>query len=155
MSRDPTAAPSSRPPTSTGAPGATGRTIGVLLIVLMVVGSLAMWIGAPLFWLWLGSQLQSGSQPMLGPYLLIIVGVVVSMIVLGKLLSRLDRLYARVTNTEASVRVRLPWHRSMRGERTSGRPTRVVDVVMVASVSSAVVLFAAWFFLLAGSSLPK
>ncbi len=127
----------------------------MLLIAVMVVGSLLMWLGAPLFWLWLGSQLQSGSTPSLGPYLLILVGVVVSMIVLGKLLSRLDHLYGRVTNTNATVRVRLPWHRSMRGERGSGRQTRVVDIVMVVSVSSALLLFGAWFFLLAGSSLPK
>ena len=127
----------------------------MFLIVLMIVGSLAMWIGAPVFWLWLGSQLQSGSTPSFGPYLLILVGVVVSMIVLGKLLSSLDRLYGRVTHTDASVRVRVPWHRSMRGERGSGRPTRVVDVVMVISVSGALLLFGAWFFLLAGSSLPK
>jgi hypothetical protein len=77
------------------------------------------------------------------------------MIILGKLLSSLDRVYARVTHTDASVRVRLPWHRSLRGERSSGRPTRVVDIVMVVSVSSALLLFGAWFFLLAGSSLPK
>jgi hypothetical protein len=126
-----------------------------MLIAVMVVGSLLMWIGAPLFWLWLGSQLQSGSTPSFGPYLLILVGVVVSMIVLGKLLSSLDRLYGRVTHTDASVRVRLPWHRSLRGERGSGRPTRVVDIVMVVSVSGALLLFGAWFFLLAGSSLPK
>jgi hypothetical protein len=141
------------PPTR--APGVTNKAAAVLLIVVMVVGSLLMWIGAPLFWLWLGSQLQSGSTPSFGPYLLILVGVVASMIVLGKLLSSLDRAYGRVTHTDASVRVRMPWHRSLRGERESGRPTRVVDVVMVVSVSSALLLFGAWFFLLAGSSLPK
>jgi hypothetical protein len=141
------------PPTR--APGVTNRAAAVVLIAVMVVGSLLMWIGAPLFWLWLGSQLQSGSQPTLGPYVLVLVGVVVSMVILGKLLSQLDRLYARVMHADTAVRVRLPWHRSMRGERTSGRPTRVVDIVMVASVSSALLLFGAWFFLLAGSSLPK
>ena len=143
------------PTSPTQAPGATSKLAAVLLIAVMVVGSLLMRIGAPLFWLWLGSQLQSGSTPSFGPYLLILVGVVVSMIVLGKLLSSLDRLYGRVTHTDASVRVRVPWHRSMRGERGSGRPTRVVDVVMVISVSGALLLFGAWFFLLAGSSLPK
>ena len=143
------AAPPTRPP------GVTNRTGAALLIAVMVAGSLLMWIGAPLFWLWLGSQLQSGSQPTLGPYILVLVGVIVSMVVLGKLLSALDRLYARVMHRDTAVRVRMPWHRSMRGERTSGRPTRVVDVVMVASVSSALLLFGAWFFLLAGSSLPK
>ena len=143
------------PAPPTRAPGVTNKAAARVLIVVMVVGSLLMWIGAPIFWLWLGSQLQSGSTPSLGPYLLILVGVVVSMIVLGKLLSSLDRLYGRVTHSDASVRVRMPWHRSMRGERGSGRPTRVVDVVMVVSVSSALLLFGAWFFLLAGSSLPK
>jgi hypothetical protein len=141
------------PPTQ--APGVTSKAAAVLLILLMIVGSLMMWIGAPLFWLWLGSQLQSGSTPSFGPYLLILVGVVASMIVIGKLLSSLDRIYGRVTNTNATVRVRLPWHRSMRGERGSGRQTRVVDIVMVASVSGALLLFGAWFFLLAGSSLPS
>jgi hypothetical protein len=141
------------PPTQ--APGVTSKAAAVFLIAVMVVGSLLMWIGAPLFWLWLGSQLQSGSTPSFGPYLLILVGVVASMIVLGKLLSTLDRVYGRVTNTNATVRVRLPWHRSLRGERGSGRHTRIVDIVMVASVSSALLLFGAWFFLVAGSSLPK
>jgi hypothetical protein len=141
------------PPTR--APGVTNKAAAVMLIAVMVVGSLLMWIGAPLFWLWLGSQLQSGSTPSFGPYLLILVGVVASMIVLGKLLSSLDRVYGRVTHTDASVRVRMPWHRSLRGERGSGRPTRVVDIVMVVSVSGALLLFGAWFFLLAGSSLPK
>ena len=141
------------PPTQ--APGVTSKAAAVLLIAVMIVGSLLMWIGAPLFWLWLGSQLQSGSTPSLGPYLLILVGVVASMIVIGKLLSTLDRIYGRVTNTNATVRVRLPWHRSMRGERGSGRQTRIVDIVMVASVSGALLVFGAWFFLLAGSSLPK
>jgi hypothetical protein len=143
------------PASPTQAPGVTNKLAAVVLIVVMIVGSLLMWIGAPLFWLWLGSQLQSGSTPSLGPYLLILVGVVVSMIVLGKLLSSLDRLYGRVTNSNATVRVRMPWNRSLRGERESGRQTRVVDIVMVASVSSALLLFGAWFFLLAGSSLPK
>ena len=141
------------PPTR--APGVTSKFAAVVLIAVMVVFSLLMWVGAPLFWLWLGSQLQAGSTPSLGPYLVVLVGVVVSMIVLGKLLSRLDYLYGRVTNSNATVRVRMPWHRSMRGERTSGRQTRVVDIVMVVSVSSALVLFGGWFFLLAGSSLPS
>ena len=141
------------PPTQ--APGVTNKVAALILIVVMVVGSLLMWIGAPLFWLWLGSQLQSGSTPTLGPYVLVLVGVVVSMIVLGKLLSVIDRAYGRVTHTDATMRVRLPWHRSMRGERGSGRQTRVVDIVMVASVSGALLLFGGWFFLLAGSSLPK
>src|SRR6476660_297635 len=94
-----------RPPASamaappTQAPGVTSKAAALLLIAVMVVGNLLMWIGAPLFWLWLGSQLQSGSTPSFGPYLLILVGVVASMIVIGQLLSMIDRIYGRVTKT--------------------------------------------------------
>ena len=43
----------------------------------------------------------------------------------------------------------------MRGEDDSRPPRSVLDVVMVISVSIAVVLMAFWFFFLAGSSLPS
>jgi hypothetical protein len=135
------------------------RTIGqklaaVVLIAVMVVGSLMLWVGAPVFWLWVGSQIQKSSQPSMGPYLVVLVGVVASMIVIGKLLSKLNRTYSRVSGTAGTMRVRMPWHRSMRGERTSGRPTTVLDVVMVATVTVAGLVFLAWFLLFAGSPLP-
>jgi hypothetical protein len=136
------------------------RTLGqklaaLVLITLMVVGSLMLWVGAPVFWLWVGSQIQKSSQPSMGPYLVVLVGVVASMIIIGKLLSRLNRTYSRVTGASGSVRVRMPWHRSMRGERTSGRPTTVLDVVMVATVTLAGIVFLVWFLVLAGDPLPS
>jgi hypothetical protein len=42
----------------------------------------------------------------------------------------------------------------MRGERENTRPRTVLDVVMIASVSVAVVAFLIWFLFFAGSSLP-
>ena len=59
-----------------------------------------------------------------------------------------------MTGTAPEVRVQLPWHRSMRGERDARRPRSVLDVVMVCSVRSRCRCFGVWFFLLAGSSLP-
>jgi hypothetical protein len=132
----------------------TRKPVVLLLLLGMVLGSLALWIAIPLFWIWLASHLQSGSQPSLGPYLLVLVGIPVSMVIVGKLLGRLNRIYAEVTGTAATVRVRAPWHRSLRGERDSGRPRTVLDVVMVTSVSVALIAFAIWFFVFAGSSLP-
>lgn len=115
----------------------------------MAVGSLMLWIGIPVGWLYVVSQLQKSTQPSMGPYLLVLVGIIVSMIVMSKLLSRLNRTYSRVTGTDGSVRVQLPWMRSMRGERASGRPTSVLDVVMIATVLLAATAFGLWFFLLA------
>jgi hypothetical protein len=126
----------------------------VSLILLMAVGSITLWIGIPVFWLWLASRLASSSQPGLGLYAMVLAGIPASMVVVGKLLSRLNRVYGEVTGTTPRVRVQMPWLRSMRGERTNPRPRTILDVVMVCSVSLAVIAFGVWFFAFAGSSLP-
>ena len=128
--------------------------LGTLLIGLMAVGSVLLWIGVPVGWLYLASKLTDSSQPTMGPYVLVIVGIPATMIVVGKALAALDRTYGRVTGTALGTRVQAPWHRSMRGDRSSTRPRSVLDVVMVCSVALAVVCFAVWFFVFAGSSLP-
>jgi uncharacterized oligopeptide transporter (OPT) family protein len=85
----------------------------------------------------------------------VLVGIPVSMIVVGKALSRLNRAYGDVTGTTPTGRMRNPWMRSLRGERDSGRPRTVLDVVMVWSVALALLSLAIWFFVFAGSSLPS
>ena len=126
----------------------------VALIALMAVGSIFLWIGIPVGWLWIGSQVQSDSgQASFGLYLGILLGIIVSMVAMGKLLSSLNGVYGRLTGSEV-VRVRLPWHRSLRGEQ-EGRPQRqILDVVMVISVMTAGFAFLIWFLFFAGSSLP-
>jgi hypothetical protein len=130
------------------------RLLGALLIGLMAGGSLLLWIGVPIGWLYLASQLTDSPQPSMGPYVLVLVGIPATMIAVGKGLAALDRTYGRVTGTSPHGRVQSPWHRSMRGDRRPARPRSVLDIVMVCSVALAVLCFAAWFFLFAGSSLP-
>lgn len=113
-----------------------------------------MWLGIPVFWLWLASRVANSAQPSLGPYVMILLGIPATMILVGKLLSRLNAVYGHVTRTTPTVRVQMPWMKSLRGDRTSGRPRTVLDVVMVCSVSMALLLFGVWFFAFAGSSLP-
>jgi hypothetical protein len=132
----------------------TRRFVGALLIVLMAVGSVLLWIGIPVGWLYLASRVAGSAQPSMGPYLMVLVGIPATMIAMGKLLAALDRVYGRVSGTAPQGRVQAPWHRSMRGDRRPSRPRSVLDVVMVCSVALAVVCFAVWFFLFAGSSLP-
>jgi len=74
---------------------------------------------------------------------------------MAKLLAVLNRTYKRVAGDDAVVRVRMPWHRSLRGEDDGRVPRSVLDVVMVISVSVALAIFTAWFFLFAGSPLPS
>jgi hypothetical protein len=119
------------------------------IIGLMVVGSLALWIGDPVLWMWITSRLQSGTQASMGPYVLAIVGVVLTAVAIGKTLTRLNRLYGEVTGSAPTVRVIVPWRRSFRGEAgkdEDGRlPVSLLDVVMVASVLVAVLAFVAWW----------
>jgi hypothetical protein len=130
------------------------RVLGTLLIGLMAVGLVLLWIGVPVGWLYLASQLTDASQPTMGPYVLVLVGIPATMIVVGKALAALDRTYGRVRGAASGARVQSPWHRSLRGDRATTRPRSVLDVVMVCSVSLAVVCLAVWFFVFAGSSLP-
>jgi len=124
------------------------------LIALMAVGSIFLWIGIPVGWLWIGSQLQSDSgQASFGLYLGVLLGIIISMVVMGKILHRLNGAYGRITGSEV-VRVRMPWHRSLRGEDEGRAPQQILDVVMVVSVMVAGFVMLVWFLFFAGSPLP-
>jgi hypothetical protein len=131
------------------------RLHAAALIVLMALGSVAIWIGLPLAWLWIGSQAQgSSSSPSFGAYALVGFGLLLSVVVVVKGLASLDRTYARVTGAAPEEHQQRPWLRSMRGERVAQRRYTVLDRVMLVSVSVALAALAFWFFFLAGSSLP-
>jgi hypothetical protein len=125
------------------------------LIVLMAIGSVVLWIGIPVGWLYGASQLVNSSQPTLGPYVLVIFGIPVTMFLFGRLLFTLDRVFERVTGRESVSDFRPPWLRSMRGERSVSRRLSVLEGVMIVSVTLAVIAFAIWFLVFAGSSLPS
>ncbi|MEA2449941.1 MAG: hypothetical protein QOG63_1873 [Thermoleophilaceae bacterium] len=130
------------------------RPVALLLVALMALGSVFLWIVVPVGWLWIASHATETSAPTLGPYLLVIFAIPVTMFVVGKLLFKTNRLYERVTGRDAEVRVQMPWHKSLRDSSTSGRRTTVLDVVMISSVAIALTAFGVWFFLFAGSSIP-
>ncbi|MGI8922270.1 MAG: hypothetical protein ACR2HD_11510 [Solirubrobacteraceae bacterium] len=135
--------------------GAGAVTGAASLVVLMAVGSVALWIGAPLSWLWLASRLQHGPNPSFGPYLLVAFGMPTTMFIIGKGLAALDRAFADVTGYDPiEQRVPLPWLKSMRGERVSGRRRTVLDVIMIVSVTVALVVGAIWFLFFAHLSNP-
>jgi len=128
--------------------------VALFLILLMAVGSVFLWIGIPVGWLYLASRMVNTSQPTLGPYLLVIFGIPVSMVIVGKLLFKLDGVYQSVTGQDSEVQFRAPWLKSLRGERDSGRKLTVLEMTMIVSVSLALLAFGVWFFAFAGSSLP-
>jgi preprotein translocase subunit Sec61beta len=125
------------------------------LIALMALGSVTLWIGSPIGWLWIASQMQRDSQePGLGPYFVVLAGIVITAVALAKALQMLNRLYGEVAGVGEPVRVVMPWHRGLRSENEGRPPRTVLDVVMVISVAIGVVVLTIWFFFFAGSSLP-
>ncbi len=121
----------------------------------MAAGSVVVWLVSPVAWLWIASRMTDSSQPSLGPYLLVLVGMALTAVVVGKFLGIVNRAHMRVTGRISDKREHATWNRSMRGERRSTTDRGVLEQVMAISVSCALVLFAIWFFVFAGSSLPS
>ena len=132
----------------------TWSPISLFLIALMAIGSVVMWIGVPVGLIYLASRLADSSKPSMGPYVLILVGLVVGMMAVGKLLGALDRYHGRITGLDDGKPEQAAWMKSMRGDRERKRRRSVLDSVMIISVGVALLLFGIWFFAFAGSSLP-
>jgi hypothetical protein len=129
---------------------AIGRGAGAaFLVLLMAVGSVLMWIGAPVFWLWVASQIADSSQPSFGLYMLVLVGIIASMAVIGKGLGWLNNTHRALTGNLPQRREQTVWLKSMRAERDAKREHGVLGLVMAWSVSVALTLFGIWFFFLA------
>jgi len=134
--------------------GLTRKAAATLIVVVMTIAAMTLWIGIPLGWLWIGSQLVDSSQPSMGPYMVVVVGIIASVVLDALLIARLNRRYERVTGGRGNVRVQLPWMKSMRGERERSREISVLDAVMVGTVTLAGLTALLWFIFLAGSPLP-
>jgi hypothetical protein len=109
---------------------------GLVLLLIMLLGGLVLWVGIPLAWLWIGSQIQAATGSLGAAVGAMMVGVVASIVLLIPVLGWLSNK-----------------HRSLlvaRGQPDNGH--LALEVVLVASATIAVVLFAAWFLLFAGSS---
>jgi hypothetical protein len=138
----------------TVATSAGRRLAGAFLIVVMAVGSIGMWLGIPIGLIFIASRINSDGDPSMGVYVGLAICIPALMFAAARVLGRIDRLYAEITNPGGDKRQQPKWMRSMRGERGSTHRTTVLDVVMILSVGVAVLAMAVWFFAFAGSSLP-
>jgi hypothetical protein len=121
----------------------------------MVLGAFSMWTAIPYGWIWIGSMLSHTQQPSGGPYMVVFVGIVCSIILMAWVLSRLNRLYVRITGTTKFDGRYLPaWKKSLSDERDSPQGMSVLEAVILGSVLLAGLAMAIWFFIAAGSPLP-
>jgi hypothetical protein len=114
------------------------------LLLMMFVGSLGLWVGAPTLWLWIGGRVQGATNSVGLAILVIIVGFVLSVMLAVPLLGWLSRRHAEA--------------RAARGLDDLGRVA--LEGVLVVSAAIAVAVFAIWFLFISGAEpvplgLPK
>jgi hypothetical protein len=134
-----------------------GRDLAAFgLIVLMVVGSLTLWLAVPLGWLWIASKLDQSLDPSFGAYAAVAVGIPTTMLVLFTGLRRIDAAHRSLTGTAThEAPAPPPWRRSLRDARDIRTPTSALDVILVTTAIAAVVVMLIWFAFFAGSPLPQ
>ncbi|WP_210493939.1 hypothetical protein [Patulibacter sp. SYSU D01012] len=125
------------------------RLAGLGVLLLMLLGGLFMWLGNPYLWIRVTAARADSQGLTMGQALFIIVAIAITGAVMVKVLAVLNALYARTQGGSDEVSVRMPWNQSLRDGRTTGRQTSALDVVMVLSVTAALVAFAVWFFFFA------
>jgi hypothetical protein len=109
---------------------------GALLVVLiMFTGSLVLWIGAPLLWLWVGSQIEGSTESLGTAVGATFVGAVATIVLVAAVLAKLSNVYRA--------------NRVSRGLDDPGH--FVLEVVLVTSAGVALAAFLIWFFFLAGA----
>lgn len=112
-----------------------GGPASAALVLLMLAGCLFMWVGVPLAWLWIGSQLEGSVE--LGTALMVtMVGAIATILGVAPLLGWLNRRHVELREARG-----LPV-----GE------TSPLEVMLVISAALAIIGFAVWFFGFSGSS---
>ena len=110
-------------------------TGAILVLMIMTIGSLVLWIGTPLLWLWVGSQIEAKTASLGGALGATFLGAVLTIVVVAMLLSKLSDVYR--SNAVA------------RGHDDPGH--FILEVVLVVSASVSLIGFVVWFLFLAGA----
>jgi len=111
-------------------------TAAMLVVLIMFIGSLVLWIGTPLLWLWVGSQIQGATSSLGSALGAMFFGVILTIAALASLLGKLSNVYRA--------------HCVARGLADPGH--FVLEGVLVVSAGLTIAGFVVWFFFFAGTS---
>jgi hypothetical protein len=107
-----------------------------LVVLIMFTGSLVLWVGAPLAWLWIGSQIQGATNSLGAALGIMFIGVVLTIALIAMLLAKLSNTY-----------------RANRRARGLDDPGHVMlEGVLVVSAGLTITVFVVWFLFFAGAS---
>lgn len=110
----------------------------LVLLALLVFASFGLWVGVPLAWLWIGSQVQAATDNVGAAIGAMLFGVTVTLALLIPLLGSLTRAYQR--------------SRVARGLEDTG--TFPLEVTLVCTAVVAALAVAVWFLFQGGAPLP-
>ncbi len=125
------------------------------IFLAMLLAALSIWTAIPLGWIYIGSKVSQTQFPSGGPYFVVAIGIIVSILLIAWLIGWLNRLYVQLTGTNRLTPMRSAWLRSMRDTSPRLGTTTVVEAVLMGSVLLAAVALTIWFFFLAGSPIPN
>jgi heme/copper-type cytochrome/quinol oxidase subunit 2 len=114
---------------------ATGGS-GLILILIMLGGGIVLWVGVPVGWLYIGSQVQASTGSLGTAMGVMMLGVIVSIAIIVVALAWLNSKHQDL--------------REARGLEDHGQTA--LEAVMTVSAGVALVGFGGWFFLFSGSS---
>jgi hypothetical protein len=126
-----------------------------LVFLAMLLAAFSLWTAIPLSWVYIGSKVSHTQFPSGGPYAVVAVGIIASVLFVAWLIGRLNSLYVRITGTNRLSPIRPTWLRSMRDAAPVQSSVTVVEAVLMGSVMLAALALTVWFFLLAGSPIPN
>jgi hypothetical protein len=126
-----------------------------LVFLAMLLAAFSLWTAIPLSWIYIGSKVSETQFPSGGPYAVVAVGIILSILFVAWLIGRLNDLYVRITGTNRLAPMRPTWLKSMRDTGPTQGSVTVVEAVLMGSVMLAAMALTIWFFLLAGSPLPN
>ncbi len=133
-----------------------GRSLAASLVfVAMLLAAFSLWTAIPLSWVYIASKVSHTQFPSGGPYAVVAVGILASVLFVAWLIGRLNGLYVRITGTNRLAPMRPAWLKSMRDTGGPQSSVTVVEAVLMGSVMMAALALTAWFFLLAGSPIPN
>jgi hypothetical protein len=112
----------------------TGVGTGLVLLI-MFIGSLGLWVGTPLVWLWIGSQIEGATDSLSTALGAMLIGAVATVMVLAAVLAKLSNTYRA--------------NRQARGLDDPGHV--VLEAVLVVSAGITLVAFVVWFFFFSGT----
>lgn len=133
-----------------------GRNFAAMVVFFaMLLGAFSLWTLIPLGWVYIASKLSHSQFPSIGPYMVVVIGIIVTVLFDAWLIGRLNDIYIRVTGSNRLMQSRPNWLKSLRDTGPVNNSVTVVEAVMISSVMLAGLALVTWFFVLAGSPIPN